>query len=112
MTPKEQLLLEIEQAPDTVIEMVLNLLQSLKPLVQNQVSPWPVDHNSQDSEIDFSKNLQSLQSIQTEESDLPSFLKTLAEIHAEVPWSEWEKLPEDMAKNVDHYLYGAPKVEE
>ncbi|MEY2979363.1 MAG: hypothetical protein RLZZ435_3502, partial [Cyanobacteriota bacterium] len=37
---------------------------------------------------------------------------TLAEIHAEVPWSEWEKLPEDMAKNVDHYLYGAPKVEE
>jgi hypothetical protein len=26
-----------------------------------------------------------------------------------VPAEEWEKLPTDLARNVDHYLYGAPK---
>ena len=52
------------------------------------------------------------QLLQAKESGLPGFLETLAEIHTEVPWSEWEKLPEDMATNIDHYLYGSPKVEE
>lgn len=103
MTPKEQLLLEIEQTPDVVIEMVLSWLQSLRQLFQNseeQAVTWPRE---------LSMNSQLLQA---KESGLPGFLETLAEIHTEVPWSEWEKLPEDMATNIDHYLYGSPKVEE
>jgi hypothetical protein len=31
------------------------------------------------------------------------------EISASVPDEEWEKLPRDLARNFDHYLYGAPK---
>jgi hypothetical protein len=31
------------------------------------------------------------------------------EIAGEVPDSEWRKLPTDLAKNLHHYLHGAPK---
>ncbi|KKI99555.1 hypothetical protein [Prochlorothrix hollandica] len=44
MTPKEQLLLELEQAPDVVIELVLGWLQSLKELfqrTQEESINWP-----------------------------------------------------------------------
>lgn len=34
------------------------------------------------------------------------------EISRSVPDEEWAKLPTDLSKNFDHYLYGAPKVEE
>lgn len=34
------------------------------------------------------------------------------EIGASVPDEEWAKLPSDLARNLDHYLYGAPKDEE
>ena len=35
-----------------------------------------------------------------------------AEIGASVPDEEWAKVPRDAAKNLDHYLYGAPKEKE
>jgi len=35
-----------------------------------------------------------------------------AEITASVPDEEWEKLPTDLSKRVDHYLYGAPEDSE
>lgn len=35
--------------------------------------------------------------------------RKLAEIAAKVPAEEWAKLPKDLAENLDHYLYGAPK---
>jgi hypothetical protein len=41
-----------------------------------------------------------------------SFLDMVDEIRAQVPDEEWKKLPTDLSKNIDHYLYGAPKVEE
>ena len=31
------------------------------------------------------------------------------ELAAAVPASEWDSVPTDAAKNLDHYLYGAPK---
>jgi hypothetical protein len=34
------------------------------------------------------------------------------EIAATVPDSEWAKVPPDLSKNVDHYLYGSSKDEE
>ena len=33
----------------------------------------------------------------------------IAEITAKVPAAEWDKLPRDLSKNLDHYLYGCPK---
>lgn len=34
------------------------------------------------------------------------------EIAATVPDSEWAKVPRDLAKNLHHYLHGAPKEED
>jgi hypothetical protein len=36
----------------------------------------------------------------------------IEEIGAQVPDSEWAKVPQDLATNLDHYLYGAPKQED
>jgi hypothetical protein len=35
-----------------------------------------------------------------------------ADIAAQVPDSEWDKVPADLSKNVDHHLYGSPPEEE
>jgi len=40
---------------------------------------------------------------------LPPFLQFVEEISAQVPREEWAKLPSDLSKNLDHYLYGSPK---
>lgn len=34
------------------------------------------------------------------------------DLTADVPDSEWDKIPTDLVRNLDHYLYGAPKDEE
>ncbi len=34
----------------------------------------------------------------------------LMELAAEVPDEEWARLPADLSANLDHYLYGCPKV--
>jgi hypothetical protein len=34
------------------------------------------------------------------------------EIGASIPEEEWAKIPTDLAKNLHHYLYGAPKEKE
>lgn len=31
------------------------------------------------------------------------------ELTADIPDAEWDKVPTDLARNLDHYLYGAPK---
>jgi hypothetical protein len=33
----------------------------------------------------------------------------LSELAKEIPQEEWDKLPEDLNENLDHYLYGVPK---
>lgn len=38
--------------------------------------------------------------------------EVMDEIAAMVPASEWEKIPRDLAKNLHHYLHGAPKEDE
>jgi hypothetical protein len=45
-------------------------------------------------------------------SDLRSFLDRIAEMVKSVPEDEQRRLPADLSKNVDHYLYGTKKVEE
>jgi hypothetical protein len=36
----------------------------------------------------------------------------IAEIGDSIPKEEWDKVPDDLSINLDHYLYGAPKDEE
>jgi hypothetical protein len=40
------------------------------------------------------------------------FWKWVVELGESIPKEEWDKVPTDLAKNLDHYLYGAPKVKE
>lgn len=40
-----------------------------------------------------------------------SIVDRIAELSAAVPEKSWDKLPRDGARNLDHYLYGAPKVD-
>jgi hypothetical protein len=40
------------------------------------------------------------------------FWEEVLEIGASVPMAEWEKVPRDLSKNLDHYLYGHSKAEE
>ena len=44
---------------------------------------------------------------------MPQRLRPLSEVAdelaADIPDAEWDKVPTDLAKNLDHYLYGAPK---
>lgn len=43
---------------------------------------------------------------------LGSILEIVSAATKEVPDSAWKRLPTDLAKNVDHYLYGAKKTDE
>lgn len=45
-------------------------------------------------------------------SSVRSFSELADELTADVPDSEWDKVPTDLARNLDHYLYGAPKEDE
>jgi hypothetical protein len=41
-----------------------------------------------------------------------SIVDAFSAIASEVPEGEWERVPRDLSKNVDHYLYGAKKIQE
>jgi hypothetical protein len=43
---------------------------------------------------------------------LNSILEIVSAATREVPDSAWKRLPTDLAKNVDHYLYGTKKKDE
>ena len=43
---------------------------------------------------------------------LNSILEIVSAATREVPDSAWKRLPMDLAKNVDHYLYGTQKKDE
>jgi len=40
----------------------------------------------------------------------PTLDKAFAAIAREVPDEEWQRVPSDLAKNLDHYVYGTSKV--
>jgi hypothetical protein len=86
MAAKEKLIQEIENTPEFLAEEVLNFLLFLKSRVQYREFIEP-------------------------SQQLPEFLAFVDEINTQVPVEEWSKLPPDLSKNLDHYLYGSPKIE-
>jgi hypothetical protein len=90
---REQLIQELDQTPDFVVQEVLDFLLFIKVRLKHKI-----------------KNNQMADSQQS--PNLPSFLQFVDEISAQIPLEEWEKLPKDLSKNLDHYLYGSPKDEE
>ena len=41
-----------------------------------------------------------------------SILEMVSAITKEVPEGEWERVPADLSKNVDHYLYGSKRTDQ
>jgi hypothetical protein len=67
--------------------------------------------------INYIKSLhQGLRGIGMKEKKEPSeresgsILKMVSAITREVPEREWERVPADLSKNVDHYLYGIKRT--
>ena len=90
---REKLIQELDQTPDFVVQEVLDFLLFIKVRLKHKI------RQEQPTDLQLSPNL-------------PSFLQFAEEISAQIPLEEWEKLPKDLSKNLDHYLYGAPKDEE
>ena len=88
--PREQLIQELDQTPDFVLQEVLDFLLFIKVRLKHKIR--------QEQTADLQQS-----------PSLPSFLQFIEDISAQVPPEEWEKLPKDLSKNLDHYLYGAPK---
>jgi hypothetical protein len=88
MTAREQLVKELEQAPDFLINEVLDFLLFIKIRLTQR--------NSQE----------------VEEPAQHSFLSAIDELSSSVSFEEWSELPSDLSKNLDHYLYGSPKIDE
>ncbi|NJO43024.1 MAG: hypothetical protein HC769_16940 [Cyanobacteria bacterium CRU_2_1] len=93
MTNREQLIKEIEQAPDALVEEILDFCLFVKQRQQ-------------------AKATASAASSQPQTSGILDLLERVKEIQAQVPAEEWDKLPHDGSINHDHYLYGASKIEE
>lgn len=92
MSAKEQLLNEIKNAPDAMVEEILDFCLFLKQ--RQQTKP-------QESAAPTSQT-----------SGILDLLKQVEAIQSQVPAEEWDKLPHDGSINHDHYLYGSAKVEE
>ncbi len=45
-------------------------------------------------------------------TDINSIIELVAEITKSIPEEAWANVPTDLSINLDHYLYGAKKVEE
>ena len=79
MTPKELLIQEIEQVPDSIVEELLDLLLLVKMRY----------HRQQEQEQSFS-----------------TFIEELV---ADIPLQVLDTLPTDGAAEHDHYIYNTPK---
>jgi hypothetical protein len=79
MTLKQQLLREIEQAPDPIVEELFDFLLLAKMK----------HHRAQ--------------------NQAPSFGAFIEELTADIPPEVLNTLPTDSAEQHDHYLYGTPK---
>ncbi len=47
-----------------------------------------------------------------EDPEMPTLLHIIKEIHKKYPADIWDNVPTDGAKNMHHYLYGRPKVDD
>jgi hypothetical protein len=95
MTTKEQLLQELEQAPEDLLAAALLFVRTAKETAHRAQTPHPTDDLSPEEPSDRPENgIQSLLDL------LDSRPFTPAEVAS---------LPQDGAENHDHYLYGAPK---
>ena len=97
MTAKELIIQELEQVPEPLLEEVLDFLRFLK--------------TKQEREQLENQTVKLSGEIVHDPTARPIW-EIAQEIGAQVPDEEWSKVPTDLSKNFDHYLYGASKDDE
>jgi hypothetical protein len=102
MTAKEELLREIEQAPEELIEAILNLLQSVKAQSNLQSSRQNSIHKADSTQV-IASPLQADNSLQNLFNEFEQFAQS-------IPSEELVNLHTDSAEQHDQYLYGTPKT--
>ncbi|MEH1813394.1 MAG: hypothetical protein V7L09_13255 [Nostoc sp.] len=102
MTAKEQLIREIEQAPEELIQAILNLLQSVK--AQSSFQGF-----NQDS-IQEADNTQVIASPVEADNSLQNLFNEFEQFAQSIPSEELVNLHTDSAEQHDQYLYGTPKT--
>ena len=98
MTTKEQLIKEIEQAPDFLIEEVLDFLLFAKARRERAVT-----------ESEPTTQLQVEQTEQQLQQKSKPIWELFEEFTNDLPEEIIKQLPTDGAAQIDHYLYGKPK---
>lgn len=61
---------------------------------------------------DVHATVSSESAMSKEETALPPLSQVVDELLADVPESVWDRIPPDLSRNFDHYLYGAPREDE
>ncbi|MHC5749710.1 MAG: hypothetical protein ACYTXF_03495 [Nostoc sp.] len=102
MTAKEQLLREIEQAPEELIEAILYILQSVKAQPRFQGS-------NQDS-IQEADSTQVIASPVQADNSLLNLFNEFEQFAQSIPPEELVNLHTDSAEQHDQYLYGTPQT--
>ncbi|MEH1829755.1 MAG: hypothetical protein V7L22_31220 [Nostoc sp.] len=102
MTAKEQLLREIEQAPEELLEAILYILQSVKAQSSFQDS-------NQDS-IQEADSTQVIASPVEANNSLQNFFNEFEQFAQSIPPEELVNLHTDSAEQHDQYLYGTSKT--
>lgn len=74
----------------------------LSQVVAEKMQTFPIE--KQQKVLEFVESIEEI-----EEPKKQSLLDKLEAISKRVPDAVWERLPNDGAENIDHYLYGAPK---
>lgn len=95
MTTKQQLIQEIEQTPDNILKEVLSFLRITK--ISSNLNKLTSQENEKNTNI---------------EPESLEIWEIAEKISQQIPEEEWKKIPTDLSKNLDHYLYGIPKIEE
>ncbi len=103
MTAKEQLLREIEQAPEELIEAILNLLQSVKAQSSSLQS------FNQDS-IQEADSTQVIASPVEANNSLQNLFNEFEQFAQSIPSEELVNLHTDSAEQHDQYLYGTSQT--
>jgi hypothetical protein len=100
MSSKEKLIQEIEQAPDYLIEEVLDFLLFTK-----------TRRNQQTTNSETEKLLEKKQSKQRSGQKSQPIWELFEEFTNDLPEETISELPTDGAAQIDRYLYGKPKHE-
>ena len=93
--------------------MSISLKSDLERLIIQKVQSG--QYTSADEVI--RKGLELLQARDEDACKLPSQTEfsaweALSKLASEVPDEDWARIPADLSKNLDHYLYGAPRTAE